>query len=105
VFSTGLDVLANFGRLVTFGNSSREGRPLIDPAVLADGNLAVPGFWLRPALTVPGTYAEPLAEMFALVAAGVLKPLTDAAFPLGDARRAFEDLLARRTTGKITLRP
>jgi NADPH:quinone reductase len=105
VFSAGLDVLANFGRLVTFGNSSREGRPLIDPAILADGNLAVPGFWLRPALTVPGSYAEPLAEMFALVAARVLKPPACAAYPLGDARRAFEDLLARRTTGKSPCAP
>jgi len=63
------------------------------------------GFWLRPALAVPGAYAEPLAEMFALIAAGALKPLADAAYPLEDARRAFQDLLARRTTGKITLRP
>ncbi|XVQ81710.1 zinc-binding dehydrogenase [Microbispora siamensis] len=43
--------------------------------------------------------------MFALVAGGSLRPLTDAAYPLREARRAFEDLLARRTTGKITLRP
>jgi hypothetical protein len=85
--------------------ASRESRPLIDPDALADRNTAVVGFWLRPALTVPGTYAEPLTEMFALIAAGVLKPLTDAAYPLEDARRAFEDLLARRTTGKVTLRP
>jgi len=105
VFGAGLDVLATFGRLVTFGNASREGRPLIDPGVLADRNTAVLGFWLRPALAVPGAYAEPLAEMFALIAAGALKPLADAAYPLEDARRAFQDLLARRTTGKITLRP
>jgi NADPH:quinone reductase len=105
VFSAGLEILANFGRLVTFGNASRAGRPLIDSGTLADRNTAVMGFWLRPALAVPGTYAEPLTEMFALVTAGVLKPLTDAAYPLQDARRAFEDLLARRTTGKITLCP
>jgi NADPH2:quinone reductase len=105
VFSAGLDILANFGRLVTFGNASREGRSLVDPGALAEGNTAVMGFWLRPALTVPGSYVEPLTEMFELIAAGVLKPLTDAAYPLEDARRAFEDLLARRTTGKVTLRP
>ncbi|MET8231193.1 NADPH:quinone oxidoreductase family protein [Micromonospora sp. NPDC005298] len=105
VFSAGLDILANFGRLVTFGNASREGRPPVDPGALADRNTAVTGFWLRPALTVPGTYVEPLTEMFALIAAGVLRPLADAAYPLEDARRAFEDVLARRTTGKVTLRP
>jgi NADPH2:quinone reductase len=105
VFSAGLDVLANFGRLVTFGNASREGRTPVDPGELADGNKTVSGFWLRPALTVPGAYAEPLTEMFALVAAGTLKPLVAASYPLADARRAFEDLLARATTGKITLLP
>ncbi|WP_328533967.1 NADPH:quinone oxidoreductase family protein [Micromonospora zamorensis] len=105
VFSAGLEILGNFGRLVTFGNASREGCPPIDPSALADRNTAVMGFWLRPALTVPGAYAEPLAEMFALTAAGVLKPMVHAAYPLEDARRAFEDLVARRTTGKVTLRP
>ncbi|WP_239159750.1 quinone oxidoreductase family protein [Winogradskya humida] len=105
VFSAGLDVLANFGRLVTFGNASREGRAPVDPGELADGNKTVSGFWLRPALTVPGAYAEPLTEMFGLVAARTLKPLVAAAYPLADARRAFEDLLARATTGKITLLP
>jgi NADPH2:quinone reductase len=105
VFSAGLDILANFGRLVTFGNASREGHLPVDPGALADRNTAVMGFWLRPALTVPGTYVEPLTEMFALIAAGVLRPLVDAAYPLEDARRAFEDLLTRRTTGKVTLRP
>jgi NADPH2:quinone reductase len=105
VFSAGVDVLATFGRLVTFGNASREGRPPIGPGALAEGNKTVAGFWLRPALTVPGAYVEPLTEMFALVAAGTIRPLVHTAYPLQDTRRAFEDLLARRSTGKITLVP
>ncbi|MET0422438.1 MAG: NADPH:quinone oxidoreductase family protein [Actinoplanes sp.] len=105
VFSEGLAALANYGRLVTFGNASREGRPLVDPGALAERNLSVTGFWLRPALTVAGSYAEPLAEMFALVAARKLRPLVEAAYPLSDVRRAFADLTARRTIGKISLTP
>ncbi|MEV4539652.1 zinc-binding dehydrogenase [Asanoa sp. NPDC049518] len=105
VLSAGLETLAPFGRLVSFGNASREGIPAVDPDMLAERNVAVAGFWLRPLLAVPGTYAEPLAEMFALVSSGVLRPLVDAAYPLEQAGRAFADLLARRTTGKITLRP
>ncbi|HWS38307.1 MAG TPA: NADPH:quinone oxidoreductase family protein [Actinoplanes sp.] len=105
VFSAGLEILGNFGRLVTFGNASREGRPPVDPGALSNRNTAVMGFWLRPALTVPGAYAEPLSELFQLTAAGVLKPMVHAAYPLEDARRAFEDLVTRRTTGKVTLRP
>ncbi|GAA1852203.1 quinone oxidoreductase family protein [Asanoa iriomotensis] len=105
VFTAGLGILAQFGRMVTFGNASREGVPAVDPDALADRNAGVTSFWLRPALTVPGTYAEPLTEMFGLVATGALKPLVAAAYPLEDAARAFTDILARRTTGKVTLRP
>jgi NADPH2:quinone reductase len=104
VFAAGLEVLAGFGRLVTFGNASREGVPPIDPDVLTDRNLTVSGFWLRPALKLPGAYAEPLRELFALTSAGILRPLVGAEYPLRDASRAFTDLLARRTTGKVVLR-
>jgi NADPH2:quinone reductase len=105
VFDAALHALNNFGRLVTFGNASRAARSPVDPEMLSDRNLSVAGFWLRPALAVPGTYREPLAAMFDLVTAGVLRPLTGATYPLADARRAFEDLLGRRTTGKVVLVP
>jgi NADPH2:quinone reductase len=49
VVSAGLETLATFGRLVTFGNASREGRPPLDPGSLADTTVGVFGFWLRPA--------------------------------------------------------
>jgi NADPH2:quinone reductase len=105
VFSAGLEVLGAFGRLVTFGNASREGRPAVDPGGLAERNLSVAGFWLRPALEVPGAYEEPLREMFGLVAAGVLRPQAGAEYALHETGRAVADLLARRTTGKVLIRP
>ncbi|MEV4347745.1 zinc-binding dehydrogenase [Actinoplanes sp. NPDC049596] len=104
VFDAGLEVLGTFGRLVTFGNASRQGRRPVDPATLADRNLTVAGFWLRPALATPGAYRGPLAEMLTLVAAGRLRPLVEAAYPLADVRRAVADLIARHTTGKVTLK-
>jgi NADPH2:quinone reductase len=105
VFGAALSALGNYGRLVTYGNASREPRAPVDPDLLSDRNLAVAGFWLRPALRVPGAYREPLAAMFDLVTSGALRPLTGATYPLAEARRAFEDLLARRTTGKVVLVP
>jgi NADPH2:quinone reductase len=105
VFGAALDALANFGRLVTFGNASRRPRPPVPVESLSDRNLAVAGFWLRPALTLPGSYREPLATLFDLVATGKLKPLTGSSYPLREARQAFEDVLARRTTGKVLLLP
>ena len=104
-FTAALEVLGGFGRLVTFGNASREGRPLVDPAILAERNHAVVGFWLRPVLDRPGAFAEPLTELLLLTAAGKIRPLVGAEYPLAEARRAHEDLLGRRTTGKLILRP
>ncbi len=98
-----IEALAPFGRLVTYGNASREGRPPIDAGVLSARNLAVAGFWLRPALDLPGHFREPLTEMFSLVASGALTLPSGSAHPLADARRAHEDLLARRTVGKTVL--
>jgi NADPH2:quinone reductase len=46
-----------------------------------------------------------MAEMLKLVAAGDLSPIVGATYPLADARRAHEDLLARRSTGKLVLDP
>ncbi|WP_328320790.1 zinc-binding dehydrogenase [Kribbella sp. NBC_00382] len=104
-FNAALGALAGFGRLVTYGNAAREGRrPLLDPGLLANHNLTVAGFWLRPALELPGTYREPLTELFNLVATGKLQPVVTE-YPLLEARRAHEDLLSRRTTGKLVLRP
>jgi NADPH2:quinone reductase len=104
-FSAGLAALAPFGRLVSYGNAARQGRPPVDPGDLAERNTAVAGFWLRPALDLPGAYHEPLAELLALTAAGDLTPVVGAEYPLADARRAHQDLLARRSTGKLVLRP
>ena len=105
VFTAALDTLAGFGRLISFGNASRQERPPVDVGALSDRNLTVGGFWLRPALALPGAYREPLRSMFELVETGLLKPQTGATYALSDARQAFEDLLARRTTGKISLLP
>ncbi|TDW69499.1 quinone oxidoreductase family protein [Kribbella pratensis] len=101
----GLQCLNGFGRLVNYGNAGREGRPSVDPSALAQRNLSVAGFWLVPAMELPGGYAEPLIELLALTAAKKLSPLVGAEYPLEEARRSHEDLLARRTTGKLILKP
>ncbi|MFD3656792.1 zinc-binding alcohol dehydrogenase family protein [Streptomyces sp. NPDC058620] len=105
LFDQALGSLASFGRLVTYGNAARSGFTPVDPARLNRLNAAVVGFWLRPALAAPGAVSGPLKELFALVAKGSLKPVAGGSYPLADARRAHEDLLARRTVGKIVLVP
>jgi NADPH2:quinone reductase len=105
VLAAGLGVLAPFGRLVTFGAASREAPPEIDPIRLMRRNIAVVGFWLAPIIGVPELYGPPLRELLDLLADGRLRPIVGGEYPLTEARRAHEDMLARRTTGKLILRP
>lgn len=105
LFDHALDSLGLSGRLVTYGNAARTPSTPVDPARLSRLNAAVIGFWLRPTLSAPGGYTEPLRELLDLTARGTLRPVTGPSYPLTRARRAHEDLLARRTTGKVTLHP
>jgi NADPH2:quinone reductase len=105
VFDESLKVLAPFGRLVTYGVASREPNTVASGALMARSQ-AVIGFWLMHCLRQPREMvAEPLADLFARTAAGELRVVEGAVYPLSDARRAHEDLRARRTTGKLVLDP
>ncbi len=50
-------------------------------------------------------FAEALADLFARVAAGELRAVIGATYPLADAAQAHIDLRERRTTGKLLLDP
>jgi len=105
VFDESLKALAPFGRLVTYGIASREPNTVASGALMARSQ-AVVGFWLMHCLRRPREMvAEPLAELLALTAAGELRVVEGAVYPLSEARRAHEDLRARRTTGKLVLDP
>jgi NADPH2:quinone reductase len=105
VFDAALSALGQFGRLVTFGAASRQVAQPVEPGRLMKRNLSVTGFWLSPALAVPGMFAPALTELFELVADGRIRPVVGGEYSLAETRRAHEDLLARRTTGKLILRP
>lgn len=104
-FDASLGALAPFGRLVTFGMAGRTPPTPIEPGALLQRSRAVIGFWLVHCLGKPGMVKEPMAELLGLVADGRLKPIVGATYPLGDARRAHEDLRARNSTGKLVLDP
>ncbi len=104
-FDASLAALAPLGRLATFGMASRTPPKPIDAGSLLQSSRAVIGFWLVHCLGRPGMVQEPMAEMLDLVAAGKLSPVVGGTYPLADARKAHEDLLSRRTTGKLVLDP
>ena len=101
-----LATLAPFGRLVMYGMASRQPTPPVDLGHLTVRSQGVIGFWLVHAMRDPARMlAGPMAELLDLVARGELRAVIGDTYALGDARRAHEDLRARRTVGKLLLDP
>jgi NADPH:quinone reductase-like Zn-dependent oxidoreductase len=104
-FTQSLRALAPFGRLVHFGEAARGGTPSVDPGELMGRSQGVLGFWLVHAMRKPELMGEAMEDLFAMVERGDLEVIVGGEYPLEDARRAHEDIRARRTTGKLILRP
>ena len=104
IFDASLAALAPFGRLVTYGISSRENNT-VRSGDLMRRSRAVVGFWLMHCIGRPAMIDEALADLFARVARGELRAVTGPAYPLEQAAQAQTDLAERRTTGKVTLDP
>jgi NADPH:quinone reductase len=104
VFEQSLEALGPFGRLVTYGIASREQNE-VQSGRLMRKSRAVVGFWLMHCLGRREMMEEPLADLFARLARGELRPQIGTTYPLSEARRAHEDLQARRTSGKLLLDP
>lgn len=104
VFEQSLAALAPFGRLVTYGISSRQGNE-VHTRQLMRRSRAVVGFWLFDLVGRPELLAEPLADLFARAGDGELRAVVGATYPLAQAAQAQTDLAARRTTGKVLLDP
>ncbi|HET9153424.1 MAG TPA: zinc-binding dehydrogenase [Solirubrobacterales bacterium] len=103
-FDEELGILAPLGRMVVFGIASREQRE-ISTAALLRGSKSVIGFWLAHLLSLPDLLGPMVQDLFAAIAAGELTVTIGEVYPLSEAARAHEDLIARRTTGKLLLDP
>jgi NADPH2:quinone reductase len=104
VFEQCRKALAPFGRLVVYGISSKEQREVRTGQLLRRSHQII-GFWLFHGLDVPGFAGEALADLFARAARGELRVVVGGNYPLSEARRAQEDLVGRRTSGKLLLDP
>jgi NADPH2:quinone reductase len=101
-----LATLAPFGRLVIYGMASRQPTAPVDLGRLTVRSQGVIGFWLVHAMRDPARLlARPMAEMLDLVVRSELRAVVGDTYALSDARRAHEDLRARRTVGKLLLDP
>lgn len=104
VFDESLRALAPFGRLVAYGLASREPNQVSNGTLMRKSQ-AVVGFWLAHCLGRRELMEEPLRDLFDRAARGELRVVVGDTYPLSEARRAHEDLQARRTRGKLLLDP
>lgn len=98
-----LAALAPWGRLVVYGNASRQPAPAIPPSALMARSLSVVGLWLVHVLQRPDGLGQPMEELLSLLRAGRLQPVIGGSYPLDQAARAHQDLRSRGTTGKLVL--
>jgi NADPH:quinone reductase len=103
-FDAELSALAPLGRMVVFGIASREQRD-VSTAALLRGSKTVIGFWLVHLLMRPAEVGPMIGELFSAVAGSELAVDVGEVYPLSEAARAHEDLIARRTSGKLLLDP
>jgi NADPH2:quinone reductase len=104
-FAAGFDALAPTGRMILYGAASGRPEP-IDPQLLeAKGSLYLQRPTLGTYTRTPEMLRERAGAVFELVRRGDLTVRIGGRYGLEDARRAQEDLEARRTTGKLLLVP
>jgi NADPH2:quinone reductase len=104
LFDVALRAMADMGRLVVYGISSREQNEVRTGRLLKRSQSVI-GFWLFHYLERPEHLRAPLAELFALAADGRVRAVVGETYGLSEARRAQEDLVSRKTRGKLLLDP
>jgi NADPH:quinone reductase len=103
-FDAELSALAPLGRLIVFGNASRENRA-VDSGRLLQGSKAVIGFWLVHVLARRDLAVPLVGELLEALATGALRVTIGGVYALSEAARAHEALESRATTGKLLLDP
>jgi NADPH2:quinone reductase len=103
-FDAELAALAPLGRMVVFGNASRENRD-VNTGVLLQGSKAVIGFWLVHVLARRDLAVPLIGELLGALATGALRVTIGGVYPLSEAARAHEALESRSSSGKLLLDP
>src|SRR3954463_15508292 len=105
VFDGALSALAPVGRLAPFGIAGRvPPKPIQAPSLMGTSR-AVIGFWLAHCMARPQMMDAAMHDLLPMVAEGSLKPVVGGRYPLTAVREAHQDLLARRTPGRLAPAP
>ena len=102
IFKKTIKCLAAFGRLVVYGNASREAYSL-NPQNLMRRNQSVVGFFLPQIMKHPDLLRSSLEELFGYVADERLKLTIGGVYPIERAAEVHREMNARQTKGKMIL--
>jgi NADPH2:quinone reductase len=103
-FDAEFAALAPLGRLVVFGNASREVRD-VNTGALLQGSKAVIGFWLVHVLLRRDLAVPLIGELLGSLASGALRVTVGGVYALSEAALAHQALESRASTGKLLLDP
>ena len=103
-FQESLDMAAPQGRIIVIGNASRE-QANMRPVELMKRNLTVTGLWLTSLMNDRAATMQAAQALAGLVGSGKVTPQVGPTYALADSARAFQDLLDRKTTGKVIIEP
>ncbi|KJU79916.1 quinone oxidoreductase [Ectopseudomonas oleovorans] len=104
VLPAALRSLAPFGRMVVFGGAE-SALSTIDTGDLVFSNRSIQGFSIAQYFERPDILGETLGELIKLVLGGKLQIQVGEVLPLSDAAEAHRLIEARKTTGKVVLKP
>jgi NADPH2:quinone reductase len=102
-FLDGFKALRPLGRMINYGSASGRPDPLNVGMLGPAGSLYVQRPRLQTYVRTSELLRERAAQLFELIAARKLNVRIGARYPLAEARRAHEELEARKTTGKLVL--
>lgn len=102
-FYEGFKALRPIGRMILYGNASGQPDPLEVASLAPAGSLYVQRPTLATYIRTPELLEDRATRLFQLLAEGKLKLRIGKRYPLSEARRAHEDMEARRTSGKLLL--
>jgi len=104
-FSNSLDCLRPRGMMVSFGQSSGPVGP-VEPLTLSQkGSLFLTRPNLAHYISDPAELQWRSSDIFGRIASGKLKARIHKIYPLSEAAAAHRDLEARKTSGKLLLKP
>ncbi|CAM3950966.1 NADPH:quinone oxidoreductase family protein [Deinococcus marmoris] len=103
-FQESLDMTADQGRVIVIGNASREPADM-RPVELMKRNLTVTGLWLTSMMADREATVAAAKALTPLVASGQVTPQVGPTYALDESARAFQDILDRKTIGKVVIEP